>query len=107
LWNIYVPGALTSIEEVADFKPDSAITITRAQARVLTAPTGCTQNAVLQITDGTTAQDLTITAASSGTGAVSVSYPAGDLIHISLVTPARGCTTVPANANVAVQYMIP
>jgi hypothetical protein len=107
LWNIFVPGALTSIEEVADFTPDSAITITRAQARVLTAPTGCTQNAVLRITDGTTTQDLTITGASSGTGAVSVNYTAGDAIRIRLVTPASGCAAVPANANVAVQYMIP
>jgi len=39
---------------------DKAITVTRVAAQAKTAPAGCTTNAVVRVTDGTTALNLTI-----------------------------------------------
>jgi hypothetical protein len=83
---------------------DKAVTITRVQVQAKTAPAGCTTNAVVRFTDGTTPVNVTISTAANDSGAISQNYAAGASLQISVQTAAAGCTTSPADANVTVQY---
>jgi hypothetical protein len=102
--NIFLPGALTSTWTASTWTPDKAVTITRMQVQAKTAPAGCTTNAVVQLTDGTTPVNVTIATGANDSGALTQNYAAGATVTVSVQTAAAGCTTAPADANVTVQY---
>ena len=100
----FLPGALTSTWTGQTWTLDKAITVTRVQVQVKTAPAGCTTNAVVRLSNGSTTQDMTISSAGNDSGAISKSYSAGAVLTLSVQTAASGCTTAPADANAVVQY---
>jgi len=102
--NIFLPGALTTTWTGATWTLDKAVTVTRVQAQAKTAPAGCTTNAVVRVTDGSTPVNLTLTAAANDSGAIAQNYAAGAAITIGVQTAAAGCTTSPADVNIIVQY---
>jgi hypothetical protein len=102
--NVFLPGALTSTWTGATWTTDKAVTITRLQVQAKTAPAGCSTNAVVRLTDGTTPVNVTVAAAANDSGAIAQNYAAGAAVQILVQTAAAGCTTSPADANVVVQY---
>ena len=102
--NIFLPGALTSTWTASTWTNDKPVSITRVQVQAKTAPSGCTTNAVVRLTDGTTPVNVTISAAASDSGPISQNYAAGSSLQVLVQTAAAGCTTSPADANVTVQY---
>jgi hypothetical protein len=74
------------------------------QVQAKTAPAGCTTNAVVRLTDGTTPVNVTIAAAANDSGAITQNYAGGATLTLSVQTAAAGCTTTPADANVTIQY---
>jgi hypothetical protein len=104
IFSAFLPGALTSTWTGATLTLDKAITVTRVQVQAKTAPSGCATNAVVRLTDGASPLNVTLSAAANDSGAVSQNYAAGAVLTISVQTAASGCTTSPADANVAVQY---
>jgi len=58
------------------------VTITRVQVQAKTAPAGCTTNAIVRLTDGTTPVNVTISAAANGSGAISQNYAAGASLQV-------------------------
>jgi len=103
IYHAFVP-ALTSTATASTLTLDKGITVTRVQAQAITAPSGCTTNAVVRVSDGTTPLNVTVSAAANDSGALSQNYAAGAALTISVSTAAAGCTTSPANVNVEVQY---
>jgi hypothetical protein len=102
--NVFLPGALTSTWTGSTWTPDKAVTITRLQVQAKAAPSGCTTNAIVRLTDGTTPVNVTISAAANDSGAITQNYAAGASLTVAVQTAAAGCTTSPADANVIVQY---
>jgi hypothetical protein len=102
--NIFLPGALTSTWTGSTWTPDKAVTVTRVQVQAKTAPAGCTTNAVVRLTDGTTPINLTISGSANDSGVIAQNYAAGTPLTLSVQTAAAGCTTSPADANVTIQY---
>ncbi|HEY4815982.1 MAG TPA: hypothetical protein VIH67_01030, partial [Candidatus Acidoferrum sp.] len=102
--NVFLPGALTSTWTGSTWTPDKAVTVTRVQVQAKTAPSGCTTNAIVRLTDGTTPVNVTIAAAANDSGAISQNYAAGTSLTVAVQTAAAGCATSPADANVIVQY---
>ena len=100
----FFPGSLNSAWTGESWTLDKAIIVTRVQAQAKTAPSGCSTNAVLRVTDGTTPVNLTIAAAANDSGAMTQNYAAGATLTISVQTAASGCTTSPADANTVIQY---
>jgi hypothetical protein len=98
---------------VSIFTPASAITVNRIQ---LVAAGGqvCTTLPRIQVTDGTTAASLAIpnTTATNGnpgpvlndTGAISLSYTAGNQIMVKALPGSSGCN--PYEINIVVQYSV-
>ena len=101
---VFFPGPLTSTWTGSTWTLDKPITVTRVQLQAKTAPAGCSTNAVVRITDGTSPVNLTVSAAANDSGALAQPYAAAALLTISVQTAAAGCTTSPADANVVVQY---
>ena len=102
--NVFLPGALTTAWTGSTWTIDKAITVTRVEAQAKTAPAGCTTNAVVRLTDGTTPVNVTLSAAANSSGAITQNYAAGAALTIAVSTAAAGCTTSPADVNVTVQY---
>lgn len=102
--NVFLPGALTTTWTGATLTLDKAVTVTRVQVQVKTAPAGCSTNAVVRLSDGTTNQDVAITAAANDSGVITKNYAAGAALTVAVQTAASGCTTAPADANIVVQY---
>jgi hypothetical protein len=102
--NVFLPGALTSTWTGATWTTDKSVTITRVQVQAKTAPSGCTTNSVVRLTDGTSPVNVTISAAANDSGPITQNYAAGASITVAVQTAAVGCTTSPADANVVVQY---
>jgi hypothetical protein len=104
-FNCNVP-VLTSTTTTATtncfWTPDQNIQIMRFSAGMGTAPSGCSPNAVLTVTNGTNSQTLTISAAQNDSGALSpgIQMVAGTKIGITVSTAASGCGTSPANAAI-------
>ena len=99
----FIP-ALTSTLTAATLTLDKAITVTRVQAQAITAPAGCSTNAIVRLTDGTTPINVTLSAAANDSTAITQNYAAGSALTITVSTAAAGCSTSPANVNVEVQY---
>ena len=104
LFTAFLPGALTSTWTSATWTPDKAVTITRVQVQAKTAPSGCTTNAVVRLTDGTSPINVTISAAANDSGAITQNYAAAASLTVAVQTAASGCGTSPADANVVIQY---
>jgi hypothetical protein len=102
--SVFFPGSLTSRWTGESWTLDKAVTITRVQVQAKTAPAGCTTNAVIRVSDGTTPVNLTVAAAANDSGAISQNYPAGATLTISVQTAAAGCATSPSDANTVIQY---
>jgi hypothetical protein len=102
--NVFLPGALTSAWTGSTWTIDKAVTVTRVQAQAKTAPAGCTTNAMVRLTDGTSPVNVTISAAGNDSGPITQNYAAAASLTISVQTAAAGCTTSPADANVVIQY---
>jgi hypothetical protein len=102
--NVFLPGALTSTWTGATWTLDKALTVTRVQVQAKTAPSGCSTNAIVRLTDGTTPVNVTISGAANDSGAITQNYAAGASLTVSVQTAAAGCATSPADANVVVQY---
>jgi hypothetical protein len=102
--NVFLPGALTSTWTGSTWTVDKAVTVTRVQVQAKTAPSGCTTNAIVRLTDGTTPVNVAISAAANDSGAITQNYAAGASLTIAVQTAAAGCATSPADANVIVQY---
>jgi hypothetical protein len=102
--NIFLPGALSSTWTGSTWTSDKAITVTRVQIQAKTAPSGCSTNAVVRLTDGTTPINVTIAAAANDSGSIAQNYAAAASLQLLVQTAAAGCTTSPADANVVVQY---
>lgn len=102
--NIFLPGALTSTWTASTWTTDKAITITRVQVQAKTAPAGCSTNAVVRLTDGTTPVNVTVASATNDSGSIAQNYVAGAVLQVLMQTAAAGCATSPTDANVVVQY---
>jgi hypothetical protein len=102
--NIFLPGALTTTWTGSTWTLDRGVTVTRVQVQAKTAPTGCTTNAVVRLTDGTTPVNVTIAAGANDSGAIAQNYASAAALTLSVQTAAAGCTTTPADANVTIQY---
>jgi hypothetical protein len=102
--NVFLPSALTSTWTGATWTTDKALTVTRVQVQAKTAPAGCSTNAVVRLTDGTSPVNVTIAAAANDSGPITQNYAAGAALTVAVQTAAAGCTTSPADANVVVQY---
>lgn len=102
--NVFLPGALTSTWTGSTWTIDRAITVTRIEAQAKTAPAGCSTNAVVRLSDGTSPVNVTISGAANSSGALGQNYSAGAALSISVATASAGCTTNPADVNVTVQY---
>src|SRR5260370_864917 len=97
--NVFLPGALTSTWTGATWTPDKAVTITRVQVQAKTAPSGCTTNAIVRFTDGTSPVNVTIAAAPNDSGPIAQNYPADSPPTPAGQTPPRASPTSPADAN--------
>jgi hypothetical protein len=86
------------------FTPDLAVTVTRIEVQLQTAPAGCTVNARFRVTDGTTGRAVVINAAREDTGPIALTFAAGARISVEVNRTAQGCVTNPAIANIVVQY---
>jgi hypothetical protein len=102
--NVFLPGALSSTWTGSSWTLDKGVTITRVQVQAKTAPAGCTTNAIVRVSDGSTPINLTIAAAGNDSGVITQNYAPGALVTVSVQTAAAGCTTTPADANVTIQY---
>ncbi|HET6932424.1 MAG TPA: hypothetical protein VFI45_19020 [Candidatus Acidoferrum sp.] len=102
--NIFLPGGLSTAWTGSTWTLDRGVTVTRVQVQAKTAPAGCTTNAVVRLTDGTTPVNVTIAAAANDSGAIAQNYASGAALTLSVQTAAAGCTTTPADANVTIQY---
>jgi hypothetical protein len=99
---------LNSTYLASTFTLDTAIKATRIQAQAVTAP-ACTNNAtnaVLTLSDGTTAgtKTLIVKDAYSDTGPIVVNYSAGATLTLRVSTAASGCSRNTSLVNVVVQY---
>lgn len=102
--NIFLPGPLSSTWTASTWTTDKAVTVTRIQVQAKTAPEGCSTNAVVRLTDGTTPVNVTVSGTANDSGSISQNYAAGAALQFLVQTAAAGCTTSPADANVVVQY---
>jgi hypothetical protein len=102
--NVFLPSALTSTWTGATWTTDKAVTVTRVQVQAKTAPAGCSTNAIVRLTDGTSPINVPIAAAANDSGPITQNYAAAAALTISVQTAAAGCTTSPADANVVIQY---
>src|SRR5260370_41412319 len=91
--NVFLPGALPTPWTAATWTNDKALTVTRIQVQAKTAPAGCTTNAIVRLTDGTTPVNVTISAAANDSGAISQNYATGSSLQVLVQTAASGCTT--------------
>jgi hypothetical protein len=102
--NVFLPGALTTTWTGATWTLDKAVTVTRVQVQMKTAPVTCSPNAIVRLSDGSTNQDVTVSAAANDSGAITKAYAAGAVMTVAVQTAAAGCGTSPSDANVVVQY---
>jgi len=104
LWTAFLPGSLSRVTTISTFTPDGPIQVTRVQAQLQTAPSSCKTNAVIALTDGVTAQTVSVVAATNDSGPIALNYSAGVPISLRMTTAAMSCKPTPADANIVVQY---
>lgn len=101
-------NSLAFVTDLSWFFPVQAITLERIIALEDSQSTGCTTLPVVQVTNGTTTQSLTLGNGANGfdSGAVAVNFPAGVMIKVRLSTGAAGCTTAPQGLHVIAQFLM-
>lgn len=109
-WRSDVSGALTStFTSAIRMTPVHAITITRMEFGLGTAPVGCSTAAVVSLYNVTDSSILASVTLVNGTqiydsGAISVAVPAGKVIAPRVSTAAASCGTAPSSAYITMQY---
>jgi hypothetical protein len=74
------------------------------EADAVVPPSGCTNNILLQVSDGTAAGTKRLALADENdSGPISVNYAAGSTLRLSVVPPS-GCVTPASSINVVIQY---
>jgi len=106
LYNAFLPNLTSPAVTYQRMTLDKGITVTRLQLALGTAGAGCTTQAIVSVTDGSSSITLTTVNGTAiyDSGAVSQNYAAAANLDVKIATPASGCTTAPQNANVSVQY---
>jgi hypothetical protein len=102
----FYPGNLTGTWVGGQFTLDQAITVLRIAA-VAKTPTGATcPAAVFRLTNSTKGQDLVLTPGQnwSDTGAMVMTFNAGDVLQASLRTGSTCASNTGADANLLVEY---
>jgi hypothetical protein len=66
-------------------------------------PVGCSTSPIIRLTDGSTPINLTISAATNDSGAITQNYAAGATLTVSVQTAAAGCSTSPGDLNFIIQ----
>jgi hypothetical protein len=102
VWASFVP-LFVAPYVVASWIPDNGIQVTRLQGTVGIAPSKCSTNAGITVSDGTTTFTLPIAAASNDSGPIALNYAAGTKLTVSVSSGTR-CDIVPAAGNVVMQY---
>lgn len=100
----FLPGALTSTWTGDTWTLPRNIIVTRIQVQTKVAPVGCGTQAVVRLTDGTTAKTITITGLSNDSGVISQAYSVGSIMQIGVSIAGVGCGTAPSDANVTIEY---
>lgn len=105
VWNAYIQQAAKNSSNVARFTPANDIVLTRIEADAVIPPSGCTNNILLQVSDGTVAgtKTLALAADENDTGPLSINYAAGTTLRLSVVPPS-GCVVPASSINVVIQY---
>jgi YVTN family beta-propeller protein len=105
IWTAYIQQAAKNSANVARFTPANDIVLTRMEADAVIPPSGCTNNILLQVSDGTAAgtKTLALAADENDSGPISVNYAAGSTLRLSVVPPS-GCVTPASSINVVIQY---
>lgn len=102
-------GTSTNLSLGSVWSPSSAISMTRLDIAVGTAPAGCTTWPTIGVYDSTSAAWLKTVTLASGQyayrNAVSgVSVPAGHNLSMGVQTAGAGCSTNPQNAQLTMEY---
>jgi hypothetical protein len=106
IYNCFLPGALSSLWTGCTWIPDAAVIVERVQIRLKTAPATCTTQASIRTTNGSNPIDTVTsnTVSVYDSGVVSAAYASGATVTVAIVQAAATCGTLPADANVVVQY---
>jgi hypothetical protein len=106
-YTAFIPNLSAAPGAYARFTIDKAITVTRLQMVLGTAPS-CKTQARIAVTDGTTSHALTTSNGSRiyDSGPIVKNYPSGATVDLTIEASAAGCGAgeSPANANLVVQY---
>jgi len=102
----FYPGNLTGTWMGGQFTLDQAITVLRVAAVAKTATGAACPAAVFRLTNGTKGQDLVLTPGQnwSDTGAMVMTFAAGDVLQASLRTGSTCASNTGADANLLVEY---
>jgi hypothetical protein len=112
-WTTFLPGQLITAYAANSMFPDQAITVTRITMRTKTAAIGSCSPVSLIVSisnpTGSIVQNLAFSPGGGSlsfadSGAISVSFPAGQEIDLSVQTPFKTCNVIAADANVTVEY---
>jgi hypothetical protein len=102
----FYPGNLTGTWVGGQFTLDQAITVLRIAAVAKTATGATCPAAVFRLTNSTKGQDLVLTPGQnwSDTGAMVMTFAAGDVLQASLRTGSTCASNTGADANLLVEY---
>jgi hypothetical protein len=102
----FYPGNLTGTWMGGQFTLDQAITVLRIAAVAKTVTGAACPAAVFRLTNGTKGQDLVLSPGQnwSDTGAMVMTFNAGDVLLASLRTGSTCATNTGADANLLVEY---
>lgn len=105
VWSAYIQEAFKNSPNVSRFTPANDIVLTRIEADAYVPPSGCTNDMLLQVSDGTVAgtKTLALAADENDTGPLAVNYAAGAMLRLSVIKPS-GCVTPASSINVVIQY---
>src|SRR5262249_31312458 len=98
-------GRLNTTSDAADIVPPQPITITRVTAREKTASTVCAPAPFIRISDGTSGQDIALTAGMTDSGPLAMKFPANADVRVTVQRPGV-CSPIPADTNVVIQYKV-
>jgi len=107
IWPTFI-REFSSTFKASVFTPDAAITVTRIQVQMANAPAGCSVNARIRLSDGTTETTLTLNNASEDSGPLALDFAAGVelVLRVNREATCQGSGNMPKDANVIVQYKV-
>jgi hypothetical protein len=105
LANAFSPGSLAT-RNLAVFTPQTGITIRRISAVFQSAPSGCTTQPVITVSNGTNTISATMTdaVATLDTSVTSTNMASNTQITISTTAGTGGGCTQPTDGNITIQY---